>query len=91
MEFAWDIAKSDATFAAWGFGFAVAASIFAGGAVEAEDTRQDYGEVRVRAIGRSVTGMVLSVVYADRGEVRRIISARVAGRRERVEWLRQSA
>lgn len=91
MEFDWDPVKSAATQAARGFGFAAAASIFAGPVVEAEDTRRDYGEARIRAIGQAVTGVVLSVVYTDRGDVRRIISARMASRRERAEWLRQSA
>lgn len=91
MEFAWDPAKSAATQATRGFGFAVAASIFAGPVVEAEDTRRDYGEVRIQAIGQAATGVVLSVIYTDRSDVRRIISARMASRRERAEWLRQSA
>lgn len=91
MEFAWDTVKSDATYADRGFSFAVAASIFAGRVIEAEDTRHDYGEVRVQAIGQAAGGQLLAVVYTDRGEVRRIISARLASRRERAEWLRQSA
>lgn len=91
MEFVWDVAKSDATLAARGFGFAAAVSIFAGRVVEAEDGRRDYGEVRVRAVGQATAGVVLAVIYTDRGGVRRIISARVASRRERAEWLRQSA
>lgn len=91
MEFAWDAIKSDATYAARGFGFAVAASIFAGRVIEAEDTRHDYGEVRVQAIGQAAGGQLMAVVYTDRGEIRRIISARLASRRERAEWLRLSA
>jgi uncharacterized DUF497 family protein len=91
MEFAWDPTKSDATYAARGFGFAVAASIFAGRVIEAEDTRHDYGEVRIQAIGQAAIGLVLAVIYTDRGGVRRIISARIASKRERAEWLRQSA
>lgn len=49
--------------------------------------RQDYGELRVLAIGIA-EGIVLTVVYTDRrgyeGEImRRIISARVSNHRER--------
>jgi len=50
--------------------------------VEWPDDRQDYGERRVRAIGE-VNGVVLHIVFTDRGDVRRIISARVANKRER--------
>ena len=91
MEFAWDPTKSDATYATRGFGFAVAASIFAGRVVEAEDTRHDYGEIRIQAIGQAASGQMLAVVYTDRSDVRRIISARIASKRERTEWLRHSA
>jgi hypothetical protein len=41
--------------------------------------------VPVRAIGE-VDGTVLSVVYTDRGETRRIILARLANERERSTW-----
>ena len=91
MEFAWDPAKSTANLATRGFSFALAASIFAGRVVEAEDRRHDYGEARTQAIGQATTGAVLAVIYTDRGDVRRIISARLASRRERAEWLRQLA
>ena len=47
-----------------------------------EDDRVDYGERRIRAIGRAGDD-ILFVVYTWRGEVRRIISARLADRRER--------
>jgi uncharacterized DUF497 family protein len=48
--------------------------------------RRDYGETRVRAIGEA-DGLVLQVVFTDRGDVRRIISARIANRKERTQWL----
>ena len=62
-----------------------AAAIFIGPTLEAEDNRRDYGEVRVQAIG-SPGDDILSVVYSDRGDVRRIISARLANRKERKLW-----
>jgi len=49
------------------------------------DRRRDYGEERVIAIGE-VDGEVLVVVYTDRGNTRRIISARRANRKERQLW-----
>ncbi len=86
MELEWGSGKSVATFAARGFDFAFAATgVFAGPTVEAVDTRRGYGEVRIRAVGKT-QGVILVVVYTDRGAVRRIISARVANRKERAQW-----
>lgn len=68
-----------------GFGFDHAAAIFIGPTLEGEDNRRDYGEVRVQAIGCTADD-ILSVIYSDRGDVRRIISARLANRKERKLW-----
>lgn len=86
MEFEWDPDKSAANYAARGFDFAVATGIFAGPTVTALDSRRDYGERRVRAIGEA-EGQTLVVVYTDRDSTRRIISARRANRKEREQWL----
>jgi uncharacterized protein len=85
MRFEWDEAKSRRTPSERGFGFDYAARIFLGPTLEQEDRRRDYGEVRMQAIGET-DGDVLFVVYTDRGEVRHIISARLANRRERSAW-----
>ncbi len=50
------------------------------------DDRADYGETRIKAIGE-VDGIVLAVIYTDREDVRWIISARKANRKERALWL----
>ena len=36
---------------------------------------------------REAEGIVLAVIYSDRGDARRIISARLANKKERAEWL----
>jgi uncharacterized DUF497 family protein len=86
VQFTWDPEKSDANLAARGFDFEFATLIFAGPTLEREDTRQDYGERRMVAVGLA-QGIALTVVYTDRsGEPeleRRIISARRSNRRER--------
>lgn len=86
MRFTWDPEKSDANLAARGFDFDFATLIFAGPTLEREDTRQDYGERRVIAVGLA-QGIALTVVYTDRSVAadieRRIISARRSNRRER--------
>lgn len=80
--FEWDAAKSAANLRARGFDFAYAALIFDGPTLEMDDDRADYGERRIQAIGRAGDD-VLFVVYTWRADVRRIISARRANRRER--------
>ena len=82
MDFEWDEAKSDANLAQRGFGFDFAARIFEGPVIECPDNRRNYGEERTIALG-CVDGEWLVVVYTWRGEVRRIISARRASRKER--------
>ena len=62
-----------------GVDFMDAALIFEGVFLEAEDKRSDYGELRLRALGR-VGDDSFMVAYrwrkdVGRGEVRRIISA----------------
>lgn len=85
MDFEWDAAKSATNLSRRGFGFAYAAAIFLGPTLEAVDGRRDYGEMRTRAIG-AVDDEVLVVIYTDRGDARRIISARRANRMERLKW-----
>ncbi len=86
MRFAWDRSKSAQNLRDRGFDFEFATLVFEGPTLEREDTRQDYGERRVIAIGLA-QGIALTVVFTDRAEVgevvRRIISARVSNRHER--------
>lgn len=86
MEFEWDESKSARNLAERGFGFDFAALIFDGLVLEFEDDRHDYGERRIQAIGQIGT-LTISVVYTNRELVRRIISARLANKRERRLWL----
>jgi uncharacterized DUF497 family protein len=87
VRFDWDRRKSTANFRERGFDFEFASLIFEGPTLERDDTRRDYGERRVIAIGLA-QDILLTVVYTDRagagGEVvRRIISARQSNRNER--------
>ena len=87
MTFDWDPPKSEENFVERGFDFAFAALVFAGPYVEYDDTRRDYGERRVVALGFA-DGIALTVVFTDRiatdaGVVRRVISARLGNRKER--------
>jgi len=80
--FEWDEAKSRKNLRERGFDFAFAARIFEQDVLEQEDTRQDYGEQRIIALGE-IEEEVFVLVYTWRGPYRRIISARRASRRER--------
>lgn len=87
MTFDWDPAKSTQNLARRGFDFAFGAQVFTGTHVEFDDTREDYGEHRVIALGLAddipVTVVFTDRVAADGGIIRRVISARVSSRKER--------
>lgn len=85
MNFEWDQAKSEANENERGFGFLFVARIFLGPTLLMTDERTEYGETRVNAIGE-IDGTLYHVTYTDRGNVRRIISARRASRKERKLW-----
>ena len=85
MEFEWDETKNERNRREWNLDFATAALIFEGPVQTTLDDRYDYGEERIIALGE-VDDEVLVVVYTDRGEVRRIISARRASSKERETW-----
>ena len=80
MEFEWDEAKSQSCFLSRGFDFAYAAKAFfdSGRQIKA-DLRHSYGEARFNLYGR-IESRVL--VYTQRGNATRIISARKANSRE---------
>ncbi len=87
MRFIWDARKSDRNLAERGFDFEFATQIFDRQTLERPDTRREYGERRMIALGLA-QGIPLTVVYTDRAEAggavsRRIISARKSDRRER--------
>lgn len=75
--FEWDENKRASNFLKHRVDFMDAINIFAGRTVERLDTRRDYGEARHIALGE-VGGRVMVVVFTDRGDARRIISARGA-------------
>jgi len=82
MAFEWDERKRRANLAKHGVDFAFVTRMFDGPTLEAADTRRPYGETRIGAFG-AVENDVFFVVYAWRGNHRRIISARKAGSNER--------
>lgn len=85
MRYGFDPAKSDRNLRERGFDFDFASLVFEGEPIMFRDSRRDYGEVRMVAIGE-IEGRIFKVVFTDRGEVRRIISAHRASRQEERIW-----
>jgi uncharacterized protein len=82
MGFQWDPRKNAANMAKHGVDFEDAIGVFQNPFLEWQDTRKGYGERRFVVIGM-VDAVTLTVVYAERGSDRRIVSARRASRYER--------
>lgn len=65
------------------------ASIVLGGKVyEFEDTRRDYGETRIIAVGH-LEGRMVVVGYVKRGQMKHIFSMRKANEREAKKYQEQ--
>ena len=91
LDFEWDDIKAAENVRNHGLSFAQAALAFRDlFAVEWIDLREAYGEERIILLG--VTGnQVLTVVYTERAERIRIISARRATKNEQDYYYRQDA
>ena len=90
-EFEWDPDKAAANLQRHGISFTQAAAAFRDPfAVDWIDDREDYGEERVVLLGMT-DGSVLTVVYTERGNRIRIISARRADRYEQEIYFRENA
>jgi len=86
LSFEWNDRKALTNLAKHGVSFETARKVFEDPfAVDIEDRSANYGEVRRRIVGLG-NGLVLAVIYTDRSEVIRIISARKATRAERKEY-----
>jgi len=86
LEFEWDDPKRLGNTAKHGVRFEYALRVFADpNRIDAEDARDDYGEERRLTIG-DIDGRIFAVVYTERGQSVRLISARKADKRERREY-----
>lgn len=91
MEFEWDPEKARANLAKHGVAFEAALQVFHDlFALEWLDLDSSPHEQRYLLIGES-NGLLLTVVYVERGERLRIISARRATRYERSQYLENQA
>ncbi len=81
--FDWDDTKAASNLAKHGVPFDYAARVFLDAAVvDFDASRAADGEARRKAVGR-IEGRIFTVVYAQRGDTIRIISARRANAVER--------
>lgn len=80
-DYEWDAAKATQNLAKHGVPFEAMNRFEWGTAIEAEDTRYDYGETRFQALGK-IDGRYHVLVYAWRNTHIRVISLRKANRRE---------
>ncbi len=81
MEIEFDPDKDVSNQAKHGVSLALAAELEWDAALVWEDTRYEYGELRMIALAPEIN-VLYYVAFVDRGEVRRIISLRRANRRE---------
>jgi uncharacterized DUF497 family protein len=90
-DFEWDGEKAASNYAKHGVSFDEAIKTFRDPfGIEELDDRQDYGEERLIRIGMA-NNRLLTVVYTERGEKTRIISARGVTKYEQDEYYRQNA
>lgn len=86
LYFEWNAHKALTNLAKHGVSFEIARKVFDDPfAVDIEDRSANYGEVRRRIVGVG-NGLILTVIYTERSELIRIISARKATRAERKEY-----
>ena len=81
MGITYDPDKRARTLTDRGLDFEDAPIVFAGLTVEVQDTRKEYGEVRMLCYGK-LEGRLIVIGYTPRGADRHIFSMRKANRRE---------
>jgi uncharacterized DUF497 family protein len=84
LAFEWDPKKAEANLKAHGISFDEASTVFRNPLAQVlPDPSHSVGEERVLLVGHDAQGRVLMVVFTERQDRIRIISARVATKRER--------
>lgn len=92
LKFEWHPAKAAANLKRHGIHFEAATAVFHDAfAVERLDDREDYGEQRFVLVGMADGQVLLTVVYTEREEGIRIISARRATQDEQDDYFKQNS
>lgn len=91
LEFEWDETKAESNYAKYGITFAEASLVFfdLDHFIE-QDARREYGEMRFKIIGKTKEQIIAAVVYTDRENRIRLISARKARKNEKEKYHDQS-
>jgi uncharacterized DUF497 family protein len=55
--------------------------------LEENSTKTEYGEIRTKVIGMMANVLIATVIYTDRSQCKRIISARPASKNERKRYI----
>ena len=83
----WDPEKARSNVASHGIGFTEAETVLDDPWIlERLDEKHSALEERWRALGRTAFGRLVVVIYAERGDRTRLVTARRATRRERREY-----
>ncbi|MBF2055782.1 MAG: BrnT family toxin [Cyanobacterium sp. T60_A2020_053] len=85
QEFEWDEQKNIKNQEKHGIRFEDAIPVFDNDMLIEIDNRFDYGEIRCKAIGKTIA-VYFTVIYTERGEKIRIISARKSHKKEKVKY-----
>ncbi|MDR0874088.1 MAG: BrnT family toxin [Prevotellaceae bacterium] len=84
MEFEWDENKREINLAKHDIDFADAVVVFDDPyKIEEIDNRKNYGEIRINTIGLFKNEVIVAVVNTNRNGIIRIISVRLASKKER--------
>ena len=87
MEFEWDLRKAERNVTKHEVSFEEARTVFGDPlAATVQDSVHSESEMRFRTVGRSSQDRILVVIHTDRGDQIRLISARLAGARERKQY-----
>jgi uncharacterized protein len=81
----YDPAKRQQTLQERGLDFEDAKFVLEGPNIEVEDSREDYGEVRIICYGR-LTDRLVVVGYVLRGQDQHVFSMRKANEREQIKY-----
>ncbi|WP_373543384.1 BrnT family toxin [Chamaesiphon sp.] len=87
MRFEWDDNKAESNAVKHGITFEEAVTVFADpDLLFTQDTQHSQGEEREWAMGVTESGLLVVVVFTIRGEQIRIISARIATKKEQQSY-----
>jgi uncharacterized protein len=87
VEFEWDNAKAESNYSKHGVAFPEAMTVLGDPlSVTGYDPKHSIDEDRFLTLGVSSEGRLLLVSHTDRNDIVRIISARLATRRERKDY-----